>query len=232
MFDREAISADPRSLSWTLLTLAVTRRTRQHARRAETQPLSERGLGRVNTTSFDFLFRVESPWIYVGPGEAERAGWIDSKFYSRPDIEVCVRRFRGAKMRTTQALMNEFGSALQLFDGFGENWHALEECLCYLDEWLPAEAYLLVVERAEEMLEEERDSLPAFLKTMNDSAEFWAKPVEGNGRFDRPARPFHVLLIASNTAASASIEEFAQAAVIAGVRVRLEGTERDQPPTA
>ena len=48
-------------------------------------------------------------------------------------------------MRRLPDLMNEFGAALQFFDGFGENWHALKECLSYLDEWLPATAYVLVV---------------------------------------------------------------------------------------
>ena len=47
----------------------------------------------------------------------------------------------------------------------GENWLALEECSEYLDEWMPSQAYVLVVERAEEVLSEEQpDQMIAFLK--------------------------------------------------------------------
>jgi hypothetical protein len=33
-------------------------------------------------TKLDYLYRVEPPWIYVGPGESERKKWIPSYFYS------------------------------------------------------------------------------------------------------------------------------------------------------
>jgi hypothetical protein len=102
-------------------------------------------------------------------------------------------------MRTTEALMNEFGAALQLFEGFGENWYALEECLGYLDEWLPADAYILTVEHADELLREEQPKqLASFLKVLDSVGEYWSNPVANNDRFDRDAVPFHVLLNVSD----------------------------------
>jgi hypothetical protein len=91
--------------------------------------------------------------------------------------------------------MDEFGAALQFFEGFGENWTALGECLNYLDEWLPAHAYILVVEAAEELLlDEQQDQLIALLKTLHDAGEWWSTPITDNGRFNRSSTPFHVLL--------------------------------------
>ena len=90
--------------------------------------------------------------------------------------------------------MSEVGAALQFFDGFGENWHALEECLEYMDEWLPGDGYVLVVERAEELLLDEPRELRWFVAVMLDVARWWARPIEHNGRFNRPAKPFQVVL--------------------------------------
>ena len=151
-------------------------------------------------TKLDYLFRVESPWIYVGLGEPERKNWFPSHFYSRSGINVCTRRLRGKKMRSTKALMSEFGATLQFFDGFGENWYALRECLECLDEWLPADAYVLVVENAEELLQEERpNQMSALLKTLHETGETWAKPIADNDRFDRREIPFHILMHVSDS---------------------------------
>jgi Barstar (barnase inhibitor) len=146
------------------------------------------------TTALEYLFRREAPWIYVGFGESERTKWIPTHFYSRSDSKVCVRRLRGNKMRTRKSLMDEFGASLQFFEEFGENWHALGECLEYLDEWLPASAYVVVIESAEEVLiDEEPDQMVALLKTLHDAGEWWAQPTTDNVRFNRCAVPFHVL---------------------------------------
>ncbi len=98
-------------------------------------------------------------------------------------------------MQTTQSLMDEISAAFQFFDGFGANWIALRECLEYLDEWLPADAYILLCEQAESILFQEQTSdLTAFLMTLNEVGSWWSKPITDNGRFNRKCVPFHVLL--------------------------------------
>jgi hypothetical protein len=167
----------------------------------------------MNTT-LDYLFRVEPPWIYVGCGEPERKKWNPSHFYSREGANVCVRRLRGKKMRTQGGLMDEFAASLQFFEGFGGNWDALGECLAYLDEWLPADAYVLVVEGAEEMLcDEQPEQMVALLTTLHESGEWWSKPVSDNARFNRAKIPFHVLL---------NVEEAEQSAIDRIVRIAVE----------
>ena len=101
----------------------------------------------MTTTKLQYIFEISGPWITVGMGELERKKWIPSFYFSRPEANMCVRKLRGQKMRTKQSLMDEFAAALQFFEGFGENWDALGECLEYMDEWLPADVYLLVVEQ-------------------------------------------------------------------------------------
>jgi len=146
-------------------------------------------------TTLDYLFSIDPPWIYVGIGEPERKKWIPSYFYTRKGVNVCVRRLRGKKVRTTTALMNEFGASLQFFEGFGENWYALGDCLSCLDEWLPADAYILVVEGAEELLQDEQpEQMAALMKTLHEAGEWWSGPIVDNEQFNRNGIPFHVLL--------------------------------------
>lgn len=149
----------------------------------------------MKATRQDYLFRVEAPWIYVGEGEAERKSWIPSYFYARSGMNVCVRRLRGWKMRTEQSLMDEFAAALQFFEGFGENWNALEECLDYMDEWLPADAYILLIERAENLLVDDDEGMAILLRVLQRVGEWWSRPIEDNDRFNRPPRPFHCLFL-------------------------------------
>lgn len=148
----------------------------------------------MTQTQHDFLFEVEPPYISVGRGEVARSEWISQHFYSRPGLNTCVRRVRGKKMLDSRSLMNEFAAAFQFFDGFGENWYALQDCLSYLDEWLPADGYVIVVEDAEATLADDLDALPWLLTAVNNAAKFWATPITDNDRFNRPARPFHMLL--------------------------------------
>jgi hypothetical protein len=69
----------------------------------------------------------------------------------REKAALVVRRLRGHKAQTTAALFDEMAAALQFPSYFGENWNALDECLSDL-EWLPSDSYLLVFERAPEVL--------------------------------------------------------------------------------
>jgi hypothetical protein len=150
----------------------------------------------METTRHEYLFRVEAPWIYVGAGEPERKPWIPTAFYARSGLNVCTRQLRGSKMRTTQSLMDEFGAALQFFDGFGENWDALRECLGYMDEWLAADAYVLLIEHADSVLaDEDENELATLLRVVHGAGDWWSKAITDNDRFTRPARSFHCLFL-------------------------------------
>ena len=157
----------------------------------------------MKQTKHDFLFELEAPFVSIEIAESESRNWIPSFFYSRTNLDVCVRSLRGHKMRTVTGLMNEFAAAFQFFDGFGENWHALEDCLKDLSESLPADAYVLVIERAEELLMDEPDAeRDALLLTFGHVCRWWSEPVIGNGRFDRAPKPFHVLMKLSDGASA------------------------------
>lgn len=124
----------------------------------------------------------------------EEKGSIPAFLYARPEASPVIRVLRGKKMRTRQAVMDEFGATLQFFEEFGENWHALRECLFYMDEWLPGNAYILVITHPEELLSEATEELTWLLKVIREAGEWWQTPITDNGRFNRPAIPFHVVL--------------------------------------
>lgn len=173
-------------------------------------------------TSHTFLFQTEGPWITIGTGEAERRDFIPPVFYSMPGQTGCVRLLRGWKMKTRQALMDEFAAAFQFFEGFGENWLALGDCLSYLDEWLPADGYVVVIERTEDLLGEEEDEQSvALLKTLDDAGKWWSQAITDNGRHNRPAIPFHALLHVTD-GANNGLERIEELAQKAGVAVRRE----------
>jgi len=116
---------------------------------------------------------------------------------------MVVRVVRGWKMRTPEALFDEFAAAMQFPDYFGENWAALDECLADLS-WLPAHAYAIVIARASEVLiEEEWAGIPILRNVIVKVAETWARPVAVGEPWDRPAVPFHVILQAGREEGSA-----------------------------
>ena len=110
-----------------------------------------------------------------------------------------VRKIRGKKCRRHDAFMDELAAAFQFFYGFGENWSAVAELLRYLDEWIPSGGYVLVVECADELFRDTPIERDAFLRCMAMVAAHWATPIEGEGDFDRPSRPFHVVLELEDT---------------------------------
>lgn len=73
---------------------------------------------------------------------------------------AAVRRIRGSRCRTARGMFDELAAALQFPAHFGGNWNALRDVLSDLS-WLPAEAYLLVVEDADDVLAEEADEVLA-----------------------------------------------------------------------
>ncbi len=151
--------------------------------------------GAADEMNLQLLYRSMPPWIFVHPTSEEVRNWLPSYLYRAEGSSPIIWVLRGGKMRSLQGLMDEFGAALQFFEGFGENWDALEECLCYLDEWLPGDAYILVISKPQELLSQESDEeLAVFRRVIARVGEWWSRPITDNDRFNRPAIPFHLVL--------------------------------------
>lgn len=116
------------------------------------------------------------------------SGWAESG--------LTVRVVRGRKMLDLPGVFDEFAAALQFPWYFVENLDALDECLRDLD-WLPRRSgYVLVVTEPELVLSKEQPGgLNRLVGLLAGAAGEWAQPVESGERWDRPAVPFHVVLV-------------------------------------
>lgn len=145
----------------------------------------------MNSELPSLLRTPEGPWLleFVGtPAKAYEFAWAVAKH------GIASRVLRGSKMATLQATFDEIGAGLQFPQYFGENQAALAECITDMS-WLPAEAYVVVVADAIRLLEHDSDDRFAMLvETFSEAGPEWATPIERGEWWDRPARPFHVVL--------------------------------------
>jgi RNAse (barnase) inhibitor barstar len=110
-------------------------------------------------------------------------------------LDGYARRLRGSLMRSDEELHREFAGRLSFPDYYGHNWDALLDCLTDL-AWRPAPAYLLVIEDADQVLAEApRKRLGLLGDLLAEAAAAWAEPVAKGQWWDRPAIPFHVVLL-------------------------------------
>jgi Barstar (barnase inhibitor) len=158
------------------------------------------------------VFSASPPWVVLQMSGSEDREQNQDTIFQREGVRVVTRRLRGGKMRSRQGLMDEFGAALQFFEGFGENWHALSECLSYVDEWLPADCYILVVTDSHLVLSDEKlEQLHWLLAVLGEVGAWWSTPIVDNDRFNRPAVPFHVLFKCPAAELDATRDRFDQA---------------------
>lgn len=145
----------------------------------------------MDPRTFDAIDDLSLHLLLDEPG----AAW-EKITYPLRDSGKVVRAVRGQKMRTLQGLFDEFGAALQFPDYFGENRPALRDCLTDLD-WLGDEVpgYVVIVRHASQLLADERaEAFDWTIDLFRGVAEEWAKPVADGEWWDRPGRPFHVVL--------------------------------------
>jgi hypothetical protein len=140
------------------------------------------------------LYESNPPWLFIHLLKEEEKKWLPTVLYKEDGFSPVIRILRGHKMHNKQALMDEFGSALQFYEPFGENWYALKDCLSYLHEWMPGDAFILIIIRPREVLTEEPDELRWLLLTIKEVGEWWSHAITDNGIYNRNSVPFHVVL--------------------------------------
>jgi hypothetical protein len=140
----------------------------------------------------EVILQAKGPWLHpVVTTAAELCDHV-AESLKATKVHVVYRRIRGNKARTVQGWFDECSAALQFPCYFGENWNAFDECITDL-EWLPADAYVLVITNGSQLLEAAPPQDLALLFTVLDRAGLqWSKPVAG--QFPRPSKPFHVLI--------------------------------------
>jgi hypothetical protein len=150
----------------------------------------------------DRLYLAESPWLFrlVGP-ESD----VTDFSWSLDNSKVVVRALRGRKMASALGTFDEIAAALQFPYYFGENWGAFEECINDLS-WLPGGGYVLfVMDFATVLAIESPDQLLVFLNILERTGQAWSKPIALGEAWDRPSKPFHVVLHASNADSDARL---------------------------
>jgi RNAse (barnase) inhibitor barstar len=135
------------------------------------------------------LFRAAPPYLHLWIAPLADAYEFAWSIQRTPGRQAIVRVIRGSKSQTAAALFDECGAALQFPDYFGENWDALFECLTDL-EWLPGDAYLIVVTDSQLVLDREAShQFHGLLDVLEHAAQDWAQAEDSQGT----ARPFHVV---------------------------------------
>jgi hypothetical protein len=138
----------------------------------------------------DQLERPVGPWLLSPTDPSGFAALVTE--LSRRGLDV--RRLAGSRTRSIAEMFDAFSETFEFPDYFGRNWAALDECMADLS-WLHADAFALVVGDAEQLLIDDDDQLPTLLGLLNRVAAEWAEPVASGEAWDRPAVPFHVVLI-------------------------------------
>lgn len=158
--------------------------------------------------NWDWLRRAEGPWIRVAASGT--GALFDALKHEAHRRGLALRVLRGGRMRTVEALMDEFAAACQLPPYFGRNWDALDECLHDL-EIAGAEGAVFAILDAEQVLSDAPPEQGRILfDLLQGAAQAYAQ--------DAHPLPFHIVLQAE-PGALAPLEEGLSALGVAAARV-------------
>ena len=137
------------------------------------------------------LIQLKQPYFHmvgIEKTEFQRLFFINGSFECEG---IIVKQIAGSKCTTLDGLFAEFAEVLKFPDYFGNNWAAFDECLNDLD-WLPGEAYLLLIEDTDQVVTASDNSFKVFIETLKRSANEWTEGRNYDG-FPTPPTPFHVV---------------------------------------
>lgn len=161
----------------------------------------------VTVVAIDF-HNLEPPYLHIGLSDENMFGhWAYRINYL--ERSFAVRVLRGKKMRQLESCFNEISAAFQFPSYFGENWNAVEECLCDL-EWVPAKGYVLLVANTIDVLSQEKsEEVEIFFRVLSRVPADWRK--------EKSPKPFHVVFQSSSGELDRLQQRFHSAGIEASV---------------
>jgi hypothetical protein len=138
-------------------------------------------------------YSTEQPRFHILIGDKSDVDRYAARLRFGAGSEIAVRVLRGQNMEHIESFYDELAAVLQFPLYFGRNWAALDECLSDL-EWLPADAYLLILANAPSILKSAGSGdAEAFLKLLSQTCSEWASGSSLGGGLARKPKPFHVV---------------------------------------
>jgi RNAse (barnase) inhibitor barstar len=124
----------------------------------------------TNPLSWPSLLKRGSHWAHIA---AVPRNVVEEFAATHPKRKhAAVRILRGKQCVTREGLLDEFARGLDFPQYFGRNWDALEDCLTDL-EWLSAEAFVLIITNADQVLKKDRGDLKTFAGILTAAAAHW-----------------------------------------------------------
>lgn len=124
----------------------------------------------TGSLSWPSLLKRGSEWSHVAAVPRSRAEEFASTAPQRK--HAAVRILRGNKCSTREDLLEEFSRALDFPHYYSRNWDSLEECLTDL-EWLSAEAFVLIITNADQVLKSSPGDMKKLAGILASSAAHW-----------------------------------------------------------
>ncbi|MFF2078302.1 barstar family protein [Kitasatospora sp. NPDC058162] len=118
----------------------------------------------------------EAPWVHHLEEDARR-----SSFLLPPSGTSYVAWLDGAEMGNEQGLFEQMSVRLRFPVYFGWNWNALSDCLRDL-KWVPADHYLIIIERSALMLQECAEDRETLLGILNTAGRRWGREMDQSGK--------------------------------------------------
>lgn len=142
--------------------------------------------------TWDHVSRPVGPWVH------RAAAWdLPSIREAAAEADLLLVELDGARMQSLEGLFREYVREFSLPEYFGWNWPAFDECMKEL-EGRPAQGYLTIIKRADEVLAGEPGELDTYLRQLDNIGRRWAYafalgPDRGGGEV-----PFHTVLVESD----------------------------------
>ena len=101
-------------------------------------------------------------------------GELYTLMYERAHKNEYVVYIRGEYCKNEDLFFHDLAVAFRFPFYFGNNWDALDECICDL-EWISFDKILLVIENYRHLFEEEKECMDICLKHLNLATRYWAE---------------------------------------------------------